>query len=153
MQNVTLALLVQNSKICLGIKKRKFGKDKYNGFGGKQKENETLEQTALRELTEETGVIAKKYQKVGEMTYVFPANPEWNQLVHIYLITSWEGEPKETEEMTAEWFTFDKIPYDRMWDNDKYWLPEVLAGKKVKGLVEHNTSATAKKDIQIVDKL
>ena len=27
----------------------------------------------------------------------------------------------------------DKIPFDRMWDDDKHWLPEVLKGRKVRG--------------------
>jgi len=151
MQNMTLALLVRDAKICLGIKKRKFGKDKYNGFGGKQEPGETIEQTMIRELNEELCVKPTTYQKVGEMTYIFPATPEYDQMVHIYIVTAWEGLPKETDEMTSEWFDFAKIPYDKMWDNDKHWLPYVLEGKTVKGYVEHDGKTTSKKEINIVD--
>ena len=33
--------------------------------------------------------------------------------------------------MSFQWFSRDKIPYDRMWDDDKYWLPAILDGKRV----------------------
>jgi 8-oxo-dGTP pyrophosphatase MutT (NUDIX family) len=153
MRTATLCLLVKDDKICLGIKKRKLGKDKYNGFGGMQEAGETVEQAALRELNEEAGVLAIDYQKVAEMYYHFPATPEWNQVVHVYLVTRWEGEPRETPEITAEWFPFGNIPYDRMWDNDKYWLPHVLSGKKVKGSVVHDGNKTIEKHIEFVETL
>jgi len=33
---------------------------------------------------------------------------------------------KETEEMKPEWFSIDEIPYDKMWDDDSYWMPRIL---------------------------
>jgi len=135
MKHATLCILTKDNKICLGIKQRKLGKGKYNGFGGMQEEGETIEQAAVRELYEEACVVAKDYEKVGELAFSFPSKPKWNQVVHIYLVTHWEGEPQETEEMTAEWFELSEIPYDLMWDDDKHWLPHVLSGKKVKGSV------------------
>jgi len=116
-----------------------------------REDGETIEQAALRELHEEAGVLAIDYEKVAEMTYHFPATPDWNQVVHVYLVTRWGGEPKETAEMTAEWFPFANIPYDRMWDNDKYWLPQVLLGKKVKGSVIHDGNKTIEKNIELVE--
>lgn len=41
-----------------------------------------------------------------------------------------EGEPSESEEMKPEWFDFDKIPYDNMFADDRYWLPYVIQGRK-----------------------
>ncbi|MEI7478242.1 MAG: NUDIX domain-containing protein [bacterium] len=38
------------------MKKRGFGEGKRNGAGGKQQEGETIEETASRELVEETAV-------------------------------------------------------------------------------------------------
>ncbi len=151
MRNATLALLVKDNKICLGIKKRKLGKGKYNGFGGMQEDGETIEQAAVRELQEEACVRALKYKKVGELSFFFNAQPEWNQVMHIYLVTHWEGEPKETEEMTAEWFHLDSIPYDLMWDDDKYWLPHILSGKKVKGDVVLDKDTVVKHSIKLVN--
>ena len=42
------------------MKKRGFGEGKYNGFGGKIKDKETIEAAAIRELYEETEVKASK---------------------------------------------------------------------------------------------
>ena len=114
--------------------KRGFGVGKYNGYGGKVKEGESVEQTALREFQEESELKAelKDLKKVGEFDFFFPHKPEFDQTVHTFLVTNYMGEPKETEEMAFEWFDIDKIPYYKMWDDDKYWLPKVLAGKILK---------------------
>jgi hypothetical protein len=73
-------------------------------------------------------------KKIGEFDFFFPHKPEFNQTVHTYLVMDYLGEPKETEEMAFEWFDLDKIPYNRMWDDDKYWLPKVLEGKRLKAI-------------------
>jgi hypothetical protein len=28
--------------------------------------------------------------------------------------------------MKPEWFNIKNIPYDKMWEDDKIWLPEIL---------------------------
>ncbi|GAJ07377.1 unnamed protein product, partial [marine sediment metagenome] len=57
MMNATLCFFIkENPKlILLGMKKRGFGKDKYNGFGGKINPDETIEEAAVREVQEEIG--------------------------------------------------------------------------------------------------
>ncbi len=149
MRTETLCILLKNNQICLGIKKREIGAGKYNAFGGGVEPGETIEQAAIRELNEETqGVIAKKYEKVAIMNYHFPSQQEEDREVHTYIVTEWEGEPKETSEMTVEWFAIDQIPYERMWHNDRYWLPAVLAGNKVRGKVVHDGNTTIEKNIR-----
>jgi 8-oxo-dGTP diphosphatase len=44
-----------------------------------------------------------------------------------------EGEPKESDEGILRWFSFDKIPYHEMWQDDEYWLPLILEGKMFDG--------------------
>ena len=137
MKQATLCFLVnqEEQKILLGMKKRGFGIGKYNGFGGKKKENETIEQAAARELREESGVHVEEglMSKVAELTFYFSLKPEWNQIVHVYLVYGWEGDVQESEEMKPEWFNFSDIPYSKMWQDDKYWLPLLLQGKRVTG--------------------
>jgi 8-oxo-dGTP diphosphatase len=36
--------------------------------------------------------------------------------------------PVETGEAIPMWFDFDQIPYHEMWEDDRHWLPQVLAG-------------------------
>lgn len=134
MKQATLCILVKDNRILLGMKKRGFGQGKYNGFGGKVQEDESIEHAARRELHEESGVLANRMKKVAELAFHFPPEKEgWNQVVHIYMVEDWEGEPIESEEMTAEWFDISNIPYSSMWADDKHWLPQVLAGKFVQG--------------------
>ena len=52
----TVLIIHQHPKILLGMKKVRFGKGKYNGFGGRVENGETLEECAIRETYEETGL-------------------------------------------------------------------------------------------------
>jgi 8-oxo-dGTP pyrophosphatase MutT (NUDIX family) len=117
----------------LGMKKRGFGKGKWNGLGGKVKEGETIEEAAIREFEEECGVRVKSAEKMAELDFYFQSSrKEWNQRVHVFLAKGWDGDPVETEEMRPDWFLPDELPFHSMWQDDPHWLPLVLEGKKVK---------------------
>jgi len=133
MHEATLCYLLKDNKILLGYKKEGFGKSNYNGFGGKVKPHETIEEASLREVNEEIGVTAtlQDLTKVGKLTFYFPHKPEWNQIVHIYLLRKWNGIPQESNEMIPKWFDTSNIPYNQMWPDDLYWLPLVLKGKGI----------------------
>ncbi|MFA4907657.1 MAG: 8-oxo-dGTP diphosphatase [archaeon] len=136
LMQLTLCLPVRlnEKQILLGMKKRGFGSGKWNGFGGKLKENESLQQAAVRELLEETGLRTSKesLEKVGEFKFGFPKKKEWDQVVHVFVLRDWQGEPQESGEMRPEWFAFSEIPYESMWKDDEIWLPKVLEGKKLR---------------------
>lgn len=137
MKHSTLIFLINSEdskvKILLAMKKRGFGMGLWNGVGGKVGEGESILNAAKRECMEEINVGAKTLEKVAEIYFDDLGHPEWSQTVTAYICKSWEGEPKESEEMNPKWFSLDEIPYDQMWIDDKYWLPIVLEGKKVKG--------------------
>jgi 8-oxo-dGTP pyrophosphatase MutT (NUDIX family) len=130
----TICFLLKEDQILLGFAKSSQSKGKYNGFGGKKEANETIEEAAIRELYEESGLQARveDLEKMAEIDFHFPYKEEWNQRVHVYFLRTWEGEPQETNEMRPEWFALDNIPYAQMWDSDRYWLPSILEGKKIK---------------------
>lgn len=135
MHDATLIYLLKGDQVYLAMKKRGFGEGKLNGYGGKVKPDERLTQAAARELEEESGVSATEeaLQKIGEITFHFPHKPEWDQVVHVFFIESWDGEPVETEEMKPFLFNKSELPYDKMWIDDEHWLPHAIAGKHVKG--------------------
>jgi len=130
-QKATLMFLVKNSKVLLAMKKRGFGKGKYNGVGGKPEKGEGIDDTAVRETKEEVGVTAKKFRLVAKLDFYFSSKREWDQQVLVYVCDKWDGRPRETEEMKPGWFDVRNIPYDKMWSDDPLWLPHILSGKYV----------------------
>jgi len=136
---VSPCLLVRGSpvrEVLLGLKKVGFGAGKYTGFGGKVEAGETVTAAAVRELWEETGVRTQEedLRWVGHLTFLFPANPAWDQTVYVFLVTKWEGEPRESGEMRPAWFPVGHLPFDRMWQDGAHWLPRVLAGERVRAV-------------------
>jgi len=129
---LTLCVIYDDSRILLGMKKRGFGAGRWNGFGGKIKDGETIEVAALRELEEEVGLIPRDMKKRGVVTFVY--NDDQTAMeVHIFSVTLFDGEPQESDEMLPKWFARNEIPFDQMWPDDRYWLPLFLAGKNFKG--------------------
>lgn len=120
-------------QILLGEKKTGFGIGKFNGIGGKLEPGETPEEGIIREVFEEVGLILRKHdlQAAGEITFRFPFQPAFDHHVHVFLARSWEGEPRESREMLPQWFSLGAIPFDKMWQDDAYWLPIVLHGKTI----------------------
>lgn len=160
LRNATLVFLVKKSNgkitdICLAMKKRGFGVNRWNGVGGKvDEEKETIENGARRETKEEIDVDVVDLSKVAELFFYFSHNPAWDQMVHVYLCYNWIGEPKESEEMRPKWFSVDEIPFQDMWPDDIFWLPEVLNGNLLKAMFKFGENdVILDKEINIVNQL
>ena len=141
----------------LGMKKRGFATGKWNGFGGKideEKGDKNILDAAVRETKEEAGVTIINPEKVGTFHFRFPYKEDWDQDVHLFLVKEWEGEPAESEEMMPKWFKFNEIPYETMWDDDKHWLPLILANKKIEAdFIFKEGEIISSQDIKIVTKI
>lgn len=135
MRHETLIFVVDKpgSKILLAMKKVRFGAGKYNGMGGGVDEGETPRQGAVRELFEEVGVTVqeKDAEPAGTIKFSFEGKPDWDRLVDLFIAEKWSGEPQESEEMAPEWFALEEVPYEKMWIDDKFWLPLILEGKSI----------------------
>jgi 8-oxo-dGTP diphosphatase/2-hydroxy-dATP diphosphatase len=129
---LTLCIIHRHPKILLGMKKRGFGAGRWNGFGGKVSEEETVEDAAKREIKEEAGIEVKNLDRAGIIDFEFKDNSEIWQ-VHIFKSDDFSGEPAESEEMRPQWFHVDEIPFKEMWPDDIYWMSLFLGGKKFKG--------------------
>ncbi|HVX24311.1 MAG TPA: 8-oxo-dGTP diphosphatase [Candidatus Saccharimonadales bacterium] len=131
----TLLFLQRENELLLAMKKRGFGANRWNGVGGKVEASETIEQALVRECQEEIAVTPTEYHKVAiNLFHEFHEGQHADMEVHVYLCTAWEGEPSESEEMAPYWFNVDSVPYDKMWADDKHWLPAVLAGKQLRAI-------------------
>jgi mutator protein MutT len=151
MKQTTILFLLKDDKILLAMKKRGFGAGKWNGVGGKLDVGETAEQAAIRETQEEIGVTPLNLEKVAHHTFKVPSFGDGNLISHTFVARQWQGEPTETEEMAPKWFAINEIPYDQMWEDDKFWLPDVLAGNKLVCNFDFDDKDTMlNKDVKIV---
>jgi len=130
----------EEKQILLALKKRGFGKGRWNSVGGKvnfEKGDRGVKNCAFRETREEIFIEPKRVEKVAIMDFYFPYVPakyDFDQQVHVFFIYDWSGEPHESEEVKPCWFDENKLPFSEMWLDDAYWLPRVLRGEKVKGI-------------------
>ncbi|KAH7882357.1 NUDIX hydrolase domain-like protein [Phlebopus sp. FC_14] len=154
----TNAFIISDDKLLLGFKKRGFGAGLYNGFGGKVEPGETVLAAACRELEEESGINAD-LEHAGTLLFVNEGT-ELAFHIEIYSARSYTGTPVETDEMRPAWFSLSPeslsgtqtihrdisalpssstdsslplIPYDKMWPDDIYWLPQLVDGQKFAG--------------------
>jgi len=129
----TLCFVVSDDEVLLIEKRRGLGEGWYNGPGGKREAGETIRECAIREVREEVGidVDTPALSKAGELTFRLDGDPQLH--CHVFRTDRFDGEPRPSEEARPEWFALDEVPYDQMWDDDRYWLPLVLEDRTFRG--------------------
>lgn len=93
--------LIDNNKVII-IKYKKGNKkeDYYDIPGGKIENGELPEQTAIREMKEETGIEIKNPKYKGNIIVEYP---DRIYDFDIFITNNYKGEPQEFEENTSEW--------------------------------------------------
>jgi len=148
---LTLCLTLKDNAVLLGMKKRGFGEGRWNGFGGKIENGETLFEAARREMIEESGLIAEEMEERGSIDFHFMDTGKLLE-VHMFEVLKYSGEIMETEEMKPQWFNLEEIPFHSMWADDPYWIPLFLKKKKFKGrIIFANTDKILNQEIEILD--
>ncbi|MBN2585076.1 8-oxo-dGTP diphosphatase [Patescibacteria group bacterium] len=129
---MTLCIPHRNDEVWLGMKKKGFGAGRWNGFGGKVKTGETIEQAAVREMEEESGCRVNQLEKLGVLLFQNGDMPELVEM-HLFKTTDFPEALMESEEMRPQRFKISEMPFDEMWESDRYWMPYFLAGKEFEG--------------------
>ena len=101
--------------------------------GGCKELGETTEETAKRELFEETGLIADELTLLGvfsgeAMRHTYPHGDDVEFVLTFYICDSFHGElnPQPEEVSTLEWFDLDALPED-LASSDKLALESFIA--------------------------
>jgi len=117
----------------LGFKKSGFGAGRWVGLGGHIEDGEEPAEAAAREVAEESGlnVPTSALTHVARLHFIFPSRPSWDQTADVFMTADFTGEAAESDEVIPRWFASDALPFDGMWDDARYWMPLVLAGRHV----------------------
>lgn len=127
----TLLFLVDGDSVLLIRKKRGHGAGKINGPGGKLDPEETPVAGAVRETFEETGIEVLDPVLHGRFRFVDLRALQW--FGYVFLARRYRGEPVETPEAAPFWCPLAELPFAQMWEDDRFWLPRLLAGERLEG--------------------
>lgn len=122
----TLCFIRKEGKLLLILKKRGLGSGKYNAPGGRVEKGETLEQAAIRETQEEVGLTPIGLAPAGRLDFAFTDG--YSLQAHVFTATDAKGTLTETDEAIPFWCDENDIPYDKMWSDDRLWIPLMLDG-------------------------
>jgi len=124
--------VVRDGEVLLIHKKRGLGAGNINGPGGRLEPGETPRGAAIREVEEELCITPEAVSHCGELSFQFVDGLS----IHctVFRAESHTGTPQETDEAIPLWTPVDKIPYDKMWEDDRYWLPLMLENTPFTGL-------------------
>lgn len=109
----------EQQQICIAIVQDKQGQylicqrqegqhlaGKWEFPGGKVEPGETLEQTLLRELQEEVGLVADSYQTFHSLSFDYD---DLALQLHFYLVTEFTGQAKALEGQNMLWVALSEL--------------------------------------------
>ncbi|MEN0060685.1 MAG: 8-oxo-dGTP diphosphatase [Myxococcota bacterium] len=145
---VTIVYVVQASRLLLIEKKRGLGRGKVNAPGGRVEPGESLAEAAARELQEEVGLTVEgPLDRRAECRYQFTDGLALH--LHAFVTQDVSGRLLETDEALPFWVSPDDIPLDRMWEDNRLWVPQVLAGQHARGRFIFDGDAMGDHDLQV----
>lgn len=121
----------ENGDLLLIEKKRGLGAGKINGPGGRLEPGETPLQAAVREVREEVCITPLRVVERGLLLFQFVDGLSIEGTV--FTADGFEGVPAETDEAIPIWAAPERLPYERMWADDRHWMPVLLAGRNFYG--------------------
>jgi len=135
----TLMFIVQDGEILLIDKLTGIGKGKVNGPGGKIEPGESAEEAVIRECQEELHITPLDPVKMGELCFSMTDIPDIH--CHVFMAAQFTGDPQSTREANPLWKKVSDIPYEKMWEDDRYWLPMMLDGQEFFGRFDFTEEA------------
>jgi 8-oxo-dGTP diphosphatase len=130
-ETATLTFVRVDGMVLLIRKLRGLGAGLINAPGGRVDPGETPAQGAVREAQEELCVTPIDPKEAGVLEFQFVDG--YSLRCHLYVATSYEGVPTQTEEAIPMWIDEREMPYGQMWADDRIWYPLVVRGRTFKG--------------------
>jgi 8-oxo-dGTP diphosphatase len=127
----TLVFVVEGDRVLLIRKLRGLGAGKVNAPGGRIEPDESPIECAAREVEEELATTPAGLAQAGVLRFQFLDG--YSIHVTVFRADRVDREPAPTEEALPLWTRVDAIPYEEMWEDDRIWLPQLLAGEPFSG--------------------
>lgn len=124
-------LIKDNKVMTIKYKENNTRAGYYDIPGGKIENGETSEQTAIREMKEETGIDIKNLRHKGIMTIEYP---DRKYVFDTFISSECEGKLQESEENTSEW-----IDIKELLGKEKLLSTTIILDRFfIKGLIDDN---------------
>jgi 8-oxo-dGTP diphosphatase len=122
--------LIKGNKVLLKLANKGVSEGYWNCPGGKMEKGETPAECAIREVKEETGLSVKSLFRHGSLRFSFAdgSNPDW--VVHLFSSSDFSGTVRDSDEGRLRWFDIGRVPYGKMWDDDRYWFGLILEKRR-----------------------
>ncbi len=148
-ERAVLCFIQNEEQLMLIHKKTGLGKGKVNAPGGRIEPGESTIEAAIRETTEEIGLVPANLQKRGELFFIFTDG--YSLHATVFFSTKFSGTLVETIEAAPFWCAIKDIPYKSMWEDDLHWLPLALAGNQFKAYFIFDNDAMLSFSIDLID--
>lgn len=129
-----ITYLMDGGNLLMIEKKTGLGSGYLNAPGGHIEDAETADEAAVREFKEETGldIDPSSLSLRGELFFQFKQGIA--EHAYVYTASRWSGAMiGECEETRPFWYDMSQgLPYDRMWEDDRLWVPVMMSGRKFK---------------------
>ena len=126
----SLVYLIQDDKWLMLLRNKKkndLNQNKWIGVGGKKLSDETIEECAIRETYEETGLRIQSLDFRGIINFYYE-NKEMEKIT-LYTSNDFNGEMHDCNEGTLCWIKQDKILDLELWEGDKIFLKYLFSNK------------------------
>jgi A/G-specific adenine glycosylase len=135
--NIAISIIYKDNKVLIAKRKQTQMLGGLWEFpGGKQEENEPLEQTAIREAQEECGISIKVNHYIGTVKHAYT---HFKITLHIYKCSHLKGTAKPIQSEEIKWIRWE--------DLEQHPFP--TANKKIVTLVEKSHSKKTSKEVFI----
>lgn len=95
---------------------------KWNGLGGKLEPGETPEACAIREIREESGLLAVAPLLKGVLTFPkFADDEDW--YAFLFVVTQFSGLLSDSPEGVLRWIDDENLLDLQLWEGDRIFLP------------------------------